>query len=808
MPQNDELFGPVRGGHPNPVALVDLIGGLFDEHIGGLGLLGVDHMDVVVLLHHPHAALHPVGVEHKDQHAGVEPLIIAQDVHQRLPRRIQIGVGQLLQLVPREDQIVPVHQQELPGRGQVGGLRLPLGPHRRREGAALHLAVGALKDGLQIPVLLQRAGVPLRLPAGQMQGGRVLGLGLQGAVQMHMQGYLVPLHVEARTVAAEHRIRGVFHIPLRVVAGGFDDHLRVGAGAVSGGGQAQTPPPPGVGVHLRRVVPQCGGGGGTGEQGGDAVVLRGGQLCAHALQVGHGAAQTVGGQLQTELVPRLQQHALGLHQPLPHRPVGGLTEIPALGVLQVRLAAGQRDAHIGERRAGEHPSVGLLGQMGQDQPLPVAVEQILRAGRAEHKAAAGRARLQNEMHLGVVAQRLVVPHALHGGADGLFVKDAPGAEAHRKAEPPGDEVLQHLKLHRPHELQADAAVALVPADVELGILLLQRAQGLVDAVGVGPLGQQELVGHHRLQHRAAGVELCAQPLPRPGVGETSDRAYRAGQSLLHGGELRAGVHPELVGLLLPVGLVGGGRLGCAGEQILDTQAAAGDLHVGQALAPLAPADLEHRGGEGLAVIGAGREGAQPFQQRVHPVQLQRRAEPAGEHPAGGDGVRHRLSGHGALGQELLHQPLVAQSQLLAALLGGGGEVHTAGGKAGAQLGQQGGAALPRQIHLVYKQEHRHPMTLQQLPQGQGVALHPVGAADDQHRRVQHLQGALHLGGEVHMAGGVQQGEAHARRVQHRLLGEDGDAPGAFLCVGVQKGVAVIHPPQTAGDARLIEQGFG
>ena len=87
------------------------------------------------------------------------------------------------------------------------------------------------------------------------------------------------------------------------------------------------------------------------------------------------------------------------------------------------------------------------------------------------------------------------------------------------------------------------------------------------------------------------------------------------------------------------------------------------------------------------------------------------------------------------------------------------------------------------------------MPLQQPPQGAGVALDAVGAADNQHGVVQHGQGALHLGGEVHMPRGVQQGEDGVPPGELRLLGEDGDAPLPLLGVGVQKGVPVVHPAQ-------------
>ena len=69
-------------------------------------------------------------------------------------------------------------------------------------------------------------------------------------------------------------------------------------------------------------------------------------------------------------------------------------------------------------------------------------------------------------------------HALHRGGNGLFVQDRAGAKGHRQAEPVGRQPAQHLQLHRPHELQADLPGLLVPADVQLRVLLGQLAQFL------------------------------------------------------------------------------------------------------------------------------------------------------------------------------------------------------------------------------------------------------------------------------------------------------------------------------------------
>ena len=58
------------------------MGDPLDEHIGGLGLLGIDHMDVVVLLNGAGATGHAVSIKYQDKHAFLVALIVAQDIHQ------------------------------------------------------------------------------------------------------------------------------------------------------------------------------------------------------------------------------------------------------------------------------------------------------------------------------------------------------------------------------------------------------------------------------------------------------------------------------------------------------------------------------------------------------------------------------------------------------------------------------------------------------------------------------------------------------------------------------------------------------
>ena len=134
--------------------------------------------------------------------------------------------------------------------------------------------------------------------------------------------------------------------------------------------EGKLPPAASVGGELQAVVPEAGHRGPARQDGG-GLSVRQIELPVHGPQVADGAARLVGGDLQTEAVPGLQQHALGLHEALAQRPVGGLAEVAALGVLQVRPARQQRDAHVGQRRAGEDAEVLTLRQVRQDEPLPV-----------------------------------------------------------------------------------------------------------------------------------------------------------------------------------------------------------------------------------------------------------------------------------------------------------------------------------------------------------------------------------------------------------------------------------------------------
>ena len=160
---------------------------------------------------------------------------------------------------------------------------------------------------------------------------------------------------------------------------------------------------------------------------------------------------------QTEAVPRFKQTAIALllrfHQALAHRTVGGLAEIAAFRVLQMRTARQQRDSHIGDRRAGEHAQMLAFLEMLHDEALPVAVEHVLAAHGGVCHARALRQRFEQHMRFGVVSQRLEMADAFDRSGDRLLVQDAARSERDVQAETVVHDLLDDLQLHRAHQLQ-------------------------------------------------------------------------------------------------------------------------------------------------------------------------------------------------------------------------------------------------------------------------------------------------------------------------------------------------------------------
>ena len=101
--------------------------------------------------------------------------------------------------------------------------------------------------------------------------------------------------------------------------------------------------------------------------------------------------------------------------------------------------------------------------MGQNQPLPVPGQHILRTLGIQYHAAARGARFQPQMHVGKMAQRLIMANALHRLENGFLIQDGAGAKGDLQPIALGDQPFQHLLVHLAHELGVDLPVCLVPA---------------------------------------------------------------------------------------------------------------------------------------------------------------------------------------------------------------------------------------------------------------------------------------------------------------------------------------------------------
>ena len=299
------------------------------------------------------------------------------------------------------------------------------------------------------------------------------------------------------------------------------------------------------------------------------------------------------------------------------------------------------------------------------------------------------------------------------------------------------------------------------------VTLSDRAKGLdTIAVSAGKIGYQvELTPQDLIQ--------AAQALAGEGLGEAGDGADHPGGDGLHGPVLGPGVEADGGDLLLHRVFP---RLGEVGHGVPDGEGPAGHLQVGQPVALGVPGDLVDPGGEVPGVDGGLGVPVQAVQEFPDPLGLQPRAEVAGEELPQADEAGHVPVRKGPGIQIPVQQPLVPEGHGLRPVRVPGGEGHAALVQPPPQVRQDGRPAGAGEVGLGDEEEGGDGVPPEEPPQGLGVGLDPVGGGDHQHGAVQHRQGALHLRGEVHVAGGVQEGDGKAARVEPGLLGEDGDAP--------------------------------
>ena len=153
-----------------------------------------------------------------------------------------------------------------------------------------------------------------------------------------------------------------------------------------------------------------------------------------------------------------------------------MAEVAAFGMLQMRAASHQSHLDIGERRANEHTEMLTLGQMGQNQPLPIAVQIVFGQGRGHSDSAARLPWFQQDMCFGIMTERLEMTCAFDWRSDGLTVQDGAGAKRHIQTEPVVQGLLDDLQLDRAHQLHMNLGQPLHPDHMQQRVFVFQLTQ--------------------------------------------------------------------------------------------------------------------------------------------------------------------------------------------------------------------------------------------------------------------------------------------------------------------------------------------
>ena len=211
----------------------------------------------------------------------------------------------------------------------------------------------------------------------------------------------------------------------------------------------------------------------------------------------------------------------------------------------MRPASYEADLHIRKRRAGQNAEMRFFRKVCHYKALPIAVKLVqgTAAFKAQPRAALGR--LDEQVHLGVMAQRLEMPDSVHRLRYGLLICNAARCYAHVKVKPLADKLGEHLGLHLAHYFHAYLAQALAPLDLQLRILVLELLELPVGNKRVCTLGQTDAVGHDRFGLRLHAVALKAETLTGICIVKPLHGDDAAGARLLHGFVICAGIYAQL-----------------------------------------------------------------------------------------------------------------------------------------------------------------------------------------------------------------------------------------------------------------------
>ena len=93
------------------IFMTDFMHDLFDILVSGLGLFGINYMNIMVFLDLQIVAFYFVCVKYKNHDAFLKSLIITENIHKFSSCRFNIRLCQIFQIIPRKNDIVSVHKQ-------------------------------------------------------------------------------------------------------------------------------------------------------------------------------------------------------------------------------------------------------------------------------------------------------------------------------------------------------------------------------------------------------------------------------------------------------------------------------------------------------------------------------------------------------------------------------------------------------------------------------------------------------------------------------------------------------------------------
>ena len=155
----------------------------------------------------------------------------------------------------------------------------------------------------------------------------------------------------------------------------------------------------------------------------------------------------------------------------------------------------------------------LLKYVCHDKALPVQGEHIRAAHGVCLYAASGLARLQQEVHLRVMTQRLEMSDPFDRYSHRLLIYYPALTKLNIDTEPFRDLPPQDIQLDPPHEAYAKLAGLLVPLDIQQRVFILKLFQLTIKIHGIHAFRKNEAVVEDRLKNRGIDAGHVPQALP-------------------------------------------------------------------------------------------------------------------------------------------------------------------------------------------------------------------------------------------------------------------------------------------------------